>query len=63
MYLMVAFAEDVTVTEECKFKITIDKKKPHRKNIISPKVAVTVPIVAAPITEPVVVIPEPIIEV
>jgi len=62
MYLMVAFAEDVTVTEECKFKITIDKKKPQRKNIISPKVAVTVPIVAVPITEPVVVTPEPIVE-
>ena len=64
-YFMVAFAEDETVTEECKFKITIDKKKPQRKNIISPKVAVAVPvpIVAVPITEPVVVTPEPIEEI
>ena len=58
MYLMVAFAEDVTVTEECKFIITIDKKKPQRKNIINP--VVTVPIVA--VTEPVVILTEPIIE-
>ena len=60
MYFMVAFAEDVTVTEECKFKITIDKKKPHRKNIISPKVAVAVPVAAIP--TPVTVTPEPIVE-
>ena len=44
MYFMVAFAEDVTVTEECKFKITIDKRKPNRKNIIKPVVAPIVPI-------------------
>ena len=44
MYFMVAFAEDVTVTEECKFKITIDKKKPKRKNIIKPVIAPIVPI-------------------
>jgi len=54
-YLMVAFAEDVTVTEECKFKITIDKKKPQRKNIISPKVVVTVPV-------PIVAVPEALVE-
>ncbi len=46
MYFMVAFAEDVTVTEECKFKITIDKKKPKRKNIIKPVIAPIVPIEA-----------------
>ena len=51
MYLMAAFAEDVTVTEECKFKITIDKKKPNRKNIISPKVAIVAPIVVPPVVE------------
>ncbi len=60
MYLMVAFAEDVTIIEECKFKITIDKKKPKRKNIISPKVAITVPIVA--VSEEVAVTPKPIVE-
>ena len=43
MYLMAAFAQDVTVTEECKFKITIDKKKPNRKNIIKPVIAPIVP--------------------
>ena len=45
MYFMVAFAEDETVTEECKFKITIDKKKPRRKNIISPKIVTPEPVV------------------
>ncbi|MEI6823380.1 MAG: hypothetical protein WCL51_15725 [Bacteroidota bacterium] len=61
-YFMVAFAEDVTVTEECKFKITIDKIKPKRKNIICPKVAVTVPVSIVAIPEAVVVTPEPIVE-
>ncbi len=51
MYFMVAFAEDVTVTEECKFKITIDKKKPQRKNIIKPVITVPIVIPPTPTTE------------
>ncbi len=41
-YLMVVFATDPTVTEECEFKLTIDAKKTTKKNIIHPVVAVPI---------------------